>query len=108
MRVFLFVLLHTFTCAKECLSQAQCDQFKISYPLFENIDSNCEITIENVKNCIIYCAEPCTYPSLASGIASNYHYKPISDESINTNTDSVIVKTNCNSLSLSLRSATNF
>lgn len=105
MRVFLFMLLQTFISAEQCLSEPQCDQFKISHPIFANIDSKCEVTIENVKNCIIYCADPCSYPFFAPGIALNYHYKPKSNE--DTNTDYVSVKTNCNLLSINLRSITN-
>ena len=105
MRVLLFILLHTFTYAEQCLSEPQCDQFKISHPMFANIDSKCEITIQNVTNCIIYCAEPCSYPFFAPGIALNYHYKAKSNE--DTNIDDGSVKTNCNLLSINLRNLTN-
>ena len=106
MRILLLILLQPFISAQQCLNKAQCDQLKLSYPIFSNIDSNCEINIGNVNNCIIYCAQSCSYPLFSPGIVSKYHYKPKSNTDINV--DNTTVKTNCNVLSLSLRNATNF
>lgn len=103
MKLLLFVSLVLSTYAEQCLNGAQCEEFKSAYPTFANINSDCEITINNSTNCIIYCERPCSYPSFAPGMTSKYHYKSLSNEYANKNET---VKTNCNLLSVSIINAT--